>query len=110
MKQFKSNFINIYEGKPIENTYIPDNYNRQTNRNNQDNYLSYKIPSYNKLEEGPEKQKRNTKKERIQKILKEIEKKKMKKIEHDGPLDKHIMQRNCLNSKIIKKDENVMII
>ena len=62
----------------------------------ENNYLSYKIFS-----------------KRQKKSFIKYERKfkrKMKKIEHHGLLDRHIVQINGLYSKIIKKDENVIII
>ena len=88
MRQFQSNFINIYEGKPLENTYIPEaNSQFIHNEYTQEDFFEKKIYNENKIEEI---KKKNPKKEKIQKILKEIERKKMKKIEMAGPKNRRV--------------------
>ena len=111
MKQFQDNFINIYEGKPLENSYVPESKLRINNKNPQTEIFKSN-KNYNSLlpERKKNKSKTNTKRQRLQKILREIERKKMKKIENEELIEKNVIHRNCFNSKIIKKNENVIFL
>jgi len=114
MKRFQNNFINIYEGKPLEtlSSHPPySSYSPTFSPNKKldigDEFLppnSERTHLQNKKEADP----RNTKNDKIKKILSEIERKKMRRMELEGPRNPYVMERNCLNSKIIQKNEKVV--
>ena len=119
MKKFQKNFINIYEGKPLET--LPSNplessYSPTLSPENNKNYYPNDEIEINQTTEQSEKKEnvkkylkpRNTKKEKIKKILSDIEKKKMRRMEIEGPQNPNVLERNCLNSKIIAKNEKVL--
>lgn len=111
MKNFQNDFINIYEGKSIENSYISPNtavpiMTEEEQKNDfftKETTMNLASPKTN-FREG----KKNNKKEKIQKILLEIEKKKRKKIEIEGlNKDPNLKERDCCNSKIVRKKDKV---
>lgn len=119
MKKFQKNFINIYEGKPLET--LPSNplessYSPTLSpENNKNYYPNYEIEINQTTEQSEKKENvmkyakpRNAKKEKIKKILSDIEKKKMRRMEIEGPQNPNVVERNCLNSKIIAKNDKVL--
>lgn len=122
MKKFQKNFINIYEGKPLET--LPSNplessYSPTLSPDNNKNYYypNDEIEINQTTEQSEKKENvekivkpRNIKKEKIKKILSDIEKKKMRRMEIEGPQNPNVIERNCLNSKIIAKNETVLLL
>lgn len=111
MKNFQNDFINIYEGKPIENSHISPNtavpiMTEEEQRNDfftKETTMNFESPKKNDGEGT-----KNNKKQKIQKILLEIEKKKRKKIEREGlNNDPSLKERDCCNSKIVRKKDKV---
>lgn len=102
MKNFQDNFINIYEGKPID---ISEKKTAKTNNVEEKEKENDYEKENSILPEKKEKKKKNPKKQKIQKVLQEISKKKANK----NKLHKNnIRERDCCNSKIIRKPEKVM--
>lgn len=104
MKSFQDNFINIYEGKPLD---ISDKKTVKMNHEEEEEKeikTSFEKKKSILLEKKETKKPKNQKKHKIQKVLQEINKKKAhKKSENKN----NIKERDCCNSKIIKKPEKV---
>lgn len=116
MTKFQSNFINIYEGRPLNPPGVNgfSTFSPLQPENNRE-FTEEKFPNLlgdsdlkDTLEERPESNSKNIKKEKIKTLLGDIERKKKRRMEiEEKTKSRNVMQRNCMNSKIIYKDEQV---